>query len=170
CNRIVEINELTLNSPWHHCPGKLQPADIISRGCLADQLMKSTFWLNGPDWLYNDIDFDNMEPNCPLKELDAINVYKSEFKRTKIVCLTVIEQNFDICKYGDLNKATRVLGYVLRCLKFIKPVTQILSTIELEYARQKLIFIEQRKYFSSEIESFVNKKPLPKNSTLLTLD
>lgn len=37
-NRIARIQELTSQSQWSHVPGELNPADVVSRGCLPDAL------------------------------------------------------------------------------------------------------------------------------------
>ena len=37
-NRISEIQTLTTPSMWFHCPGKSNPADILSCGVLGEQL------------------------------------------------------------------------------------------------------------------------------------
>jgi hypothetical protein len=49
-NRVGEIRRLTEPNQWHHVPGKMNPADIITRGSTADGLSK-TVWFDGPDFL-----------------------------------------------------------------------------------------------------------------------
>ncbi|GFV84848.1 integrase catalytic domain-containing protein [Trichonephila clavipes] len=50
-NRIEEIQKLIEPSKWHHCPGKENPADIISRGISVRELKDSELWWHGPPWL-----------------------------------------------------------------------------------------------------------------------
>ena len=57
CNRVTEIANSTVLENWHHCPGQLNPADLITRGCLADILVNDPFWLTGPTFLRNFCDF-----------------------------------------------------------------------------------------------------------------
>ena len=40
---------LTFN--WRHVPSELNPADVLSRGCRSDKLMKTKSWLSGPEFL-----------------------------------------------------------------------------------------------------------------------
>ncbi|GFY50315.1 integrase catalytic domain-containing protein [Trichonephila inaurata madagascariensis] len=52
-NRIKEIKNLFPNSEWLHVPGKINPADLISRGCSPSHLVES-HWRRGgggPLWL-----------------------------------------------------------------------------------------------------------------------
>ncbi|GFW95070.1 integrase catalytic domain-containing protein [Trichonephila clavipes] len=49
-NRIKEIKNLFLNSEWRHAPGKINPADLISRGCSPSHLVESHWW-ESPLWL-----------------------------------------------------------------------------------------------------------------------
>ncbi|CAD7082416.1 unnamed protein product [Hermetia illucens] len=54
-NRVQEIQQLTANDNWNHCPGSINPADLLTRGVSAQTLLSCETWLNGPSWLYNDI-------------------------------------------------------------------------------------------------------------------
>ena len=47
-NRVTEIQGTISPGNWFHCPGKDNPADLISRGVLAEQLVSASQWLNSP--------------------------------------------------------------------------------------------------------------------------
>uniref|UniRef100_A0A182XPH5 RNase H type-1 domain-containing protein n=1 Tax=Anopheles quadriannulatus TaxID=34691 RepID=A0A182XPH5_ANOQN len=51
-NRVATIQDLTQGNHWQHVKGSENPADILSRGALPNQLTKE--WLQGPHWLSND--------------------------------------------------------------------------------------------------------------------
>ncbi|XP_072400968.1 uncharacterized protein [Diabrotica undecimpunctata] len=50
-NRISEIQEASKTWTWRHVETKSNPADIISRGVNADQLISYEPWWIGPSWL-----------------------------------------------------------------------------------------------------------------------
>ncbi|GFS68336.1 integrase catalytic domain-containing protein [Nephila pilipes] len=50
-NGVTEIQENTDPLDWRHCDGKLNPADLITRGCDAEELLYSTHWFCGPPFL-----------------------------------------------------------------------------------------------------------------------
>lgn len=52
--RIKEITELVNKNLWKFCPGTINPADINSRGCGADELKSSDLWWNGPEFITKD--------------------------------------------------------------------------------------------------------------------
>ncbi|GFS95885.1 uncharacterized protein NPIL_462431 [Nephila pilipes] len=50
-NRIEEIQKLTEPSKWHYCPGKENPANILSRGISVRELKDSEVWWHGSPWI-----------------------------------------------------------------------------------------------------------------------
>ncbi|UYV68021.1 hypothetical protein LAZ67_5002829, partial [Cordylochernes scorpioides] len=47
---VKEIHNLSSPESWRHIPGRINPADLPSRGCSAETL-KETRWWEGPAWL-----------------------------------------------------------------------------------------------------------------------
>jgi hypothetical protein len=54
---------------WSHCPGKGNPADLMTRGVYAGELVSSSQWLTGPSWLARplglskeDVSLEQLEP------------------------------------------------------------------------------------------------------------
>ena len=48
---VNEIRESTDTSYWKYCPGRLNPADLPSRGLRAKDLLNNPLWWNGPDFI-----------------------------------------------------------------------------------------------------------------------
>ncbi|GFW40660.1 integrase catalytic domain-containing protein [Trichonephila clavipes] len=48
-NRVAEIQALSKDYHWKHVSSKDNPADLISRGCNVDELLKNEMWFSGPD-------------------------------------------------------------------------------------------------------------------------
>ena len=50
-NRVVEIRKLIDPNSWRHVPTNQNPADVLSRGCLASELKEMRSWWYGPKFL-----------------------------------------------------------------------------------------------------------------------
>ncbi|XP_043241030.1 uncharacterized protein LOC122391301 isoform X1 [Amphibalanus amphitrite] len=50
-SRVRQIQSLTPVACWRHCSSSDNPADLLTRGMLADDLLVSRLWRSGPDWL-----------------------------------------------------------------------------------------------------------------------
>ena len=180
CNRVTEIQNLEAEN-WIHCPGTLNPADLISRGCLADKLIHYDYWLNGPSWLYDDVEFNDLKNYISVKETDLVSEFSHEVKNTKVICISAIDSCFQIEKYSKFMFAKRVMAYILRFLKCVKVAAkdkvklkdirnqEQFTTVELLEAENRIIYIEQRKIFAPEITSILNDQHLPKGSNLSSL-
>ncbi|GBL69063.1 hypothetical protein AVEN_106014-1 [Araneus ventricosus] len=75
-NRVQEIRRLTNPEDWKHIAGILNPADLPSRGCGAEELTESLWW-EGPSWLKKPREEWPLSEACP--DFAIIN---SERKRT----------------------------------------------------------------------------------------
>ena len=49
--RSTTLRENTIIENWHHVPGEDNPADVLSRGCKAVQLVDHKLWWHGPKFL-----------------------------------------------------------------------------------------------------------------------
>ena len=50
-NRVTSIRKIVPAAQWSHCPGRLNPADIPSRGMMPRGLQENETWTKGPEWL-----------------------------------------------------------------------------------------------------------------------
>jgi len=51
-SRVQHIRDRSSPENWFHVPGKENPADEASRALTAKELLESTRWLNGPQFLW----------------------------------------------------------------------------------------------------------------------
>ncbi|GFU88126.1 putative RNA-directed DNA polymerase from transposon X-element [Trichonephila clavipes] len=69
-NRIKEIARISSPENWRHVPGRMNPADVLSRGCSPRHLLESK-WFGGPEWLLGDaVTWPTNELQCETKVLD----------------------------------------------------------------------------------------------------
>ncbi|GBM71084.1 hypothetical protein AVEN_146300-1 [Araneus ventricosus] len=62
-NRVAEIQTLTEDCHWKHICSKKNPADLISRGCHADELLKNDMWFSGPDLQTDELEDNQFIPD-----------------------------------------------------------------------------------------------------------
>ncbi|XP_037931689.1 uncharacterized protein LOC119666483 [Teleopsis dalmanni] len=175
-SKVSEINKLTNVYDWRHCDGKCNPADLLTRGIKAKQLMQSELRKWGPSWL--------------IMESNEWNISKIEDSATLItkvlqeenVCNISKETKFDIQKFSNLRKMLRVTAYVFRFLRNIKNkgIQQSINTElekiddltleELNKAEVYWIGCAQSEYFLSEIISLKKGQKIGAESKILQLN
>ncbi|XP_050543053.1 uncharacterized protein LOC126906529 [Daktulosphaira vitifoliae] len=157
-NRVGEIQSLSDRTEWAHVRGEENPADIISRGSEARQLVQNERWWSGPEWLSKGedewpINSDSLILNNKELEVEAKGVQAlSSIARSEFSLLT---------RCSSLNKIWRIIAYCLRYRDRIKkdlngkPLNRMTGPIlvhEVERAEKALVHIVQNEYFSQEIK------------------
>ena len=150
-NRVTEIQGLVSSDNWFHCPGKDNPADLISRGVMAEQLVSSEEWLNGPAWLSLPLDNFNQKKQMLPYEICG----NSEV----IFCVSVktLPIVFEFTRCSTFCKSLNVVAWTMRfitnCKSGGKKYSGPLTYEELTKAKVKLLAFVQRDAFSNEIEA-----------------
>lgn len=127
-HRVAEIRNLTAKEEWRHCPGSLNPADLPSRGITGHDLVNSSTWWNGPQFLQlpetewprdqsttetNDVAMTELVKNAPqvTHVLTACEAGPSDVNLTEII-------NCD--RFSTLDRLLRVTAYALRFVSNLK--------------------------------------------------
>ncbi|GFX02137.1 uncharacterized protein TNCV_1750221 [Trichonephila clavipes] len=73
---VSEIKEKTNPNRWHHCVGKSNPGDKLTRGINAKAFVKDEIWIKGPSRLLEtNIPYNNLGDPIDT-DLDSINKEK----------------------------------------------------------------------------------------------
>ncbi|XP_055858724.1 uncharacterized protein LOC129921088 [Episyrphus balteatus] len=159
-NRVAEIQDTTKKVVWKHVPTSDNPADIVSRGCTAEEL-KSSIWFRGPDFLIED---EERWP-CSLGASPPPEDLLLEHRKTVLVCqkdknhyLNLIE------KVSSYTKVLRIFAYVkrylnLRLLRIPFP-GRYLTAEELDYSLLTIVNVIQMEYFAKEIQAVKSNSKL----------
>ena len=145
-HRIDEIHKLTSSESWRHCPGHLNPADLPSRGVQSHQLIYSSLWWNGPQFLQQSLgEWPVVNPNSIENDQQAMNETVKFpvptthiFLNTRGVSSNVIQHVDKVLtceKFSNLCHLLRVTAYILRFINNLK--NKIRSTSQKSDKRRK---------------------------------
>lgn len=119
-HRVNEILGLPRKEEWGHVSGVKNPADLGSRGVIAEQLKESKLWREGQQWLR---DGETHWPK-PLGEVGSAEV---ETERRKVTMMSVVTKEMprvsnviDISRHSTLKKLLRVTAIVYRFINNMK--------------------------------------------------
>ncbi|XP_050293840.1 uncharacterized protein LOC126734311 [Anthonomus grandis grandis] len=164
-NRVTKIQALTSSIDWFHVRSEENPADCLSRGISAQQLLNFELWWKGPVSYF--LCSDNLQ---------EFPVVPQEIPEEKVVSHSSIvfeAPDFNLDKFSQLIKLQRVFAYVLRFIKNLKDKGKFcgpLSCSELNFSLQNLLKIAQKQSFPSEYHSFLSQKKIKMSSKLLSLN
>lgn len=112
-NRVKEIRQLTSPEQWRYVPGEMNPADVVSRGCLLSTYLKLAWW-EGPHWLKDSSD------TWPATELVSTNM-EAKDTTTSLVSTVACEKDENLfVRIGKYSKAVRVIAWILRFRRNVK--------------------------------------------------
>ncbi|XP_037921349.1 uncharacterized protein LOC119658153 [Hermetia illucens] len=173
-NRVQEIQQLTANDNWNHCPGSINPADLLTRGVSAQTLLSCETWLNGPSWLYNDISewpISDQDFETPMTAVDfcLLTIPQST---TQSDC-AVPDNPIQIERFSQYRRLLRVTAYVLRYVDLLRKrvgFKEYLTADELRRAELFWIKRVQFEVFKEEVNALSNRQLVPKCSKILSLN
>ncbi|GBL92650.1 hypothetical protein AVEN_123814-1 [Araneus ventricosus] len=173
-NRVSEIKEKTNPNRWHHCAGKFNPADKLTRGISAQALVNDEIWFSGPPWL--------LQINVPCNKSSDIvdtelNCVEEERRKVVVTFQTNIElfqPLLNLDNYSDLDKFIKITSYVLRFANNCRPnrekVIGNLTATELINAEKYWVWCVQRTEFQTEYEEIKHHKSVTRSSKLFSLN
>ncbi|XP_055908989.1 uncharacterized protein LOC129943507 [Eupeodes corollae] len=164
-NRVARIQELSQAEQWRHVSGKINPADLISRGCTVDTLQSSSLWFQGPSFLISM--HESWRETATISSFEEIPERKSSNK-----ALIAAHPQY----YNDsLPKLERIFAYVYRFYNKARKIqtTEVLSTLptveESNLAHSGLIINMQLLEFKNEFKCLQNSEQVKQTSRLRNL-
>ncbi|XP_064480512.1 uncharacterized protein LOC135394016 [Ornithodoros turicata] len=170
-NRVTEIQKNSDSHPWHYCPSKENPADLMTRGISAQRLIESQLWWKGPPWIVSDESSWPGRPPTTRFASEELEEMKSQVLTTATSTSTV-PVLLDINKYSSVLKLHRTTAWVLRYIHNLKSHVRrsgVLSTEEIEKAEVHWITTVQRMTFQHELSCIEKGSKIPSNSPLRDL-
>ncbi|GFT28346.1 integrase catalytic domain-containing protein [Trichonephila clavipes] len=154
---------------WKHVNSKNNPADVISRGCNVDELLKKEMWFSGPD-----LQTDEFEKN----QLLPYPSYRDKLKCAVTLSITDCSSNFYDELFNVTNnfiKLIRFFSFIFRFINNIKTKEscnkdKYLTADELRRSTEFLAKIAQLSEFKAEIDALKKSKNVSKTSNLKALD
>lgn len=119
-HRVNEIREFTDVDCWNYCLGKLNPADMPSRGLGAKELVNTTLWWNGPNFIAKAKVSMPTIPDADFTTEAQTELAKSQPTLTHTLAvlelhnLTGLDKLIDSNRYSSLDSLLRITAYVLR--------------------------------------------------------
>lgn len=179
-NRVSEIQKLSHPASWKFVPGKLNPADLCSRGCSVKRLESDKPWWNGPSFLQGD------QADWPAQPDISDNTLRTAETKRKKLSLPLLVQTADAPTHDDelkdyadrFEKYHRFLAVMVLCRQWVRRYKaganqDVDDLIGVKYFREEEKFWTkwaQRGSFSEEIDSLNKHLPVSAKSKLRNLD
>ncbi|XP_054276868.1 uncharacterized protein LOC128995865 [Macrosteles quadrilineatus] len=166
-NRVAEIQSLIVPAKWRHTPTSSNPADYASRGLLPNEILDTSLWWQGPDWLQED------QSSWPTQPLPALSSEESllEFRPNTSSVLVAAKQPTNhiielIENSSDFRKLQSCFGWVLRfinnCQKSKeKTFLTYLSAAERTASLNSLVKTTQSHHFQDQIKKIYSQQTSP---------
>ena len=162
-NRVAEIREASDPQQWKHVDSSSNPADDISRGMTAEELVSSRRWVAGPAFLMESEEHWPEQPSNEETLLDSKAEVKRDPQIYHVTCpgpgLTPTEQL--LRHFSQWNSLKRATAWILRLKDHLrkspKAETGRLTVWEMERAEKSILTHVQRSALSKEQLQSVKK-------------
>ncbi|GFW36702.1 integrase catalytic domain-containing protein [Trichonephila clavipes] len=117
-NRVSKIHQLSSRDQWHHIASEQNPADVLSRGLLPEELRDDSLWWHGPEIL------QSAYPTTVIAEPTQRDDFDCELRVTERTLETSLlnSKNFDFFNHlMDLSnnyfKIIHIVSYIYRFIE-----------------------------------------------------
>ena len=177
-NRTTEILKLTDLSSWSHVSSTNNPADILSRGCSADELLQSALWERGPPWLTD----HSLWPRWSSKSLAADHVVLATAVDSHVQGVQShsgsLQDLINISRFPSYERVLRIVSYVLKFISNLKQASgrsrgsrhcpsaidlamPVSTAAEISQAEVIILRAHQIQYFRQERQFLLNEQTRP---------
>ena len=170
-NRVSQIRQTSEACQWSHVPGKVNPADVISRGCRANSL--PPMWFNGPDFLWD------YKSNWPVTRTSAdVLSNDPEIKPQAVACVTaparddvttVLGLNALIAHYSSYHRLKKAVCWFNRFVLYLSHgdvSREPVSRREMVVAERQIVKHVQRECYFKELHDLRTKGRVQVSSSL----
>ena len=173
-NRLAEIERKSKIASWRYVPSEINPADEVSRGVKSELFVKSSDWLQGPQFLWES------RESWP-KQLDKLMDLPDEFpmlERKVTVCTslcaienTELPANRFIGYFSTWHRLKKATAWLIRYFQYLRlkhiggngssegPLGELCVT-ELQVAEMRLVRYVQKAYFPRLYRTLLTNKTL----------
>lgn len=143
-NRVTKIRKFVAPSVWRYVRSESNPADIVTRKCSVDELLKSGIWFHGPEFLRLSEDQWEVVPVDIVGPVDATAELRAKSN------VSLLSGNWE-CGIGSLVKAERfskiekllrVSAYILRFITNLKAAVSKSAVTMSEITHSELSYVE----------------------------
>ena len=175
-NRISAIRGGSDPTQWRHVDSESNPADDVSRGLRASELVRSTRWFEGPEFLRHD---EAQWPTNPVYMGDLPET-DPEIRRNPVVYSAVStgDDIFDTLfqRRSGWYELKRDFAWLLRVRAWLKArISRLnppmdmripISASELYSAEIEIVKLIQRKSYTNEVRALMASDPEPVNDVI----
>ena len=167
------IREFSSPAQWHHIDGCINPADIISRGCLVRDLPIT--WFEGPEFLWTyKCDWSKSDSDSPADDNDPKVI--GEVTKSCNVCAINVDDKHPLqalCDhYSSFYKLKKAVAWLLRIRDHLSKRHKPRGPIrfpEMHAAETLLITFVQERIYEAEMASLKRDGHLARISPLLKI-
>lgn len=185
-NRVQEIRDITDPSSWYYVESKSNPSDEASRGVTAKRFVSSSRWLQGPEFLWKDVDLESKRGPAIIDE-EVQKKMKHEMRKATAFASTVKENDYKLSKasfdcsrlkrFSSWFKAKRAVANCMLYQSKLDAKRRKLDTFPNQlyvshFQKAETVILKglQQEHFAEEMHCLNKGKELKQTSTIYRLN